>query len=84
MGSVEQPHPNGDAIELWRHPNPESTRMWEFKELVNKKYGLELQSYDDLYAWSIENIAPFWGETWHFMGIKASKSFDKVRESRFC
>jgi hypothetical protein len=67
-----------DVVELWRHADPSSTRMWEFKELVNRKYNLKLRSYDDLYEWSIGNIPEFWEETWFFCGIKASRPFDKV------
>ncbi|KAA8567693.1 hypothetical protein EYC84_008165 [Monilinia fructicola] len=66
------------ATELWRHSNPSSTRMYEFKEIVNKKYGLKLKTYDDLYRWSIENIAEFWEETWWFTGIRVEKGFEKV------
>ncbi|RDW94852.1 putative acetoacetyl-synthase protein [Coleophoma crateriformis] len=69
------------AVELWRHPNPASARMWEFKDVINQKYSLNLDSYDDLYRWSIANISDFWAETWHFTGIVASKPFDRVLES---
>lgn len=65
-------------IELWRHPDSRNTRMWEFKDAINSKYGLDLQTYDDLYRWSIENIPRFWAETWHFTGVEASQPFKKV------
>ena len=75
-------HSNDDAAaELWRHASPDSTRMWEFKELVNKKYNLTLDSYNELYQWSIDNIASFWEETWNFTGIKVSKKYNKVNTS---
>ncbi|KAK2034231.1 acetoacetate-CoA ligase [Colletotrichum zoysiae] len=64
--------------ELWRHPDPTSTPMWQFLLRVNSKYGLELADYPGLYKWSIENVAEFWEEVWHFVGITASKPFDKV------
>ncbi|KAL3423393.1 acetoacetyl-synthase [Phlyctema vagabunda] len=67
-------------VELWRHADPESTRMWEFKEVVNKKYNLNLNTYDQLYSWSVENIAAFWAETWHFTGVTAKEPFQKVIE----
>lgn len=57
--------------------------MYEFKEIVNKKYGLKLKTYDDLYRWSIENIAEFWEETWWFTGIRVEKGFEKVRNGWF-
>ncbi|EFQ25279.1 acetoacetate-CoA ligase [Colletotrichum graminicola] len=64
--------------ELWRHPDPTATPMWAFLLRVNSKYGLKLADYPGLYKWSIENVAEFWEEVWHFVGITASKPFDKV------
>lgn len=73
---------NDDAgAELWRHPSPESTRMWEFMHLIGKKYNLSLDSYDELYQWSIDNIALFWEEAWEFTGIKTSRHYNKVNHS---
>ncbi|EEU39088.1 uncharacterized protein NECHADRAFT_43638 [Fusarium vanettenii 77-13-4] len=66
---------------LWRHPNPESTPMWEFLQHVNKKHRLSLDGYPALYKWSIDEVALFWEEVWHFVGITASKPFDKVLPS---
>ncbi|KAM6515186.1 hypothetical protein FSOLCH5_009423 [Fusarium solani] len=66
---------------LWRHPNPESTPMWEFLQHVNKKHGLSLDGYPALYKWSIDEVALFWEEVWHFVGITASKPFDEVLPS---
>lgn len=54
--------------------------MWRFLEHVNSKYNLDLKDYPQLYKWSVDNVADFWGDVWHFAGIKASKHFDQVRE----
>ncbi|KAK5994540.1 Malonamoyl-CoA synthetase vrtB [Cladobotryum mycophilum] len=69
---------NGQPKELWRHPDPSSTSMWNFLQTVNKKHGLHLKGYPDLYKWSIDDVALFWEEVWHFVGVVASKSFDQV------
>lgn len=53
--------------------------MWKFLQHINSKYDLNLSGYPELYRWSVDNIAPFWAEVWHFAGIKASKPFDQVR-----
>lgn len=80
-----------EPLELWRHPAPETTQMWFFKERVEQKYGVKLQDYRDLYNWSIENIADFWKETALVTGVHAKKagtqgsvdaSFDQVSQSR--
>jgi acetoacetyl-CoA synthetase len=39
---------------------------------------LALKDYPDLYKWSVDNVPEFWGDVWHFVGIKASKAFDEV------
>ncbi|KAI9681036.1 MAG: hypothetical protein M1822_007110 [Bathelium mastoideum] len=63
---------------LWKHASPESTPMWSFLQTLNAKYGLQLRDYDDLYRWSIENVASFWLEIWHQLGINAPQSYSKV------
>ena len=68
------------ATELWKHERPEGTQMWRFLEHVNSKYNLNLKDYPQLYKWSVDNVADFWGDVWHFAGIKASKPFDQVRD----
>src|SRR5438045_514042 len=66
--------------ELWRHLSPRSTRMFEFLEMINKNYGLNLTEHDyaKLQSWSTEHIASFWKEVWHFTGVKASKQYVQV------
>ena len=70
---------NGFVEELWRHPDPTSTPMWQFLQGVNKKHGLQFQNYRDLYKWSVDDVALFWEEVWHFVGVNASIPFDQVR-----
>jgi acetoacetyl-CoA synthetase len=66
------------ADELWRHPDPASTPMWHFIQKINEKYGLGISDYQGLYKWSVENVNEFWEEVWHFVGVKASRPFQKV------
>jgi len=49
-----------------------------FIEFVNKKHGLKISSYKQLYTWSIQNISDFWADLWEFVEIKASRGYDKV------
>jgi len=65
---------------LWQ-PSEERIKqanMTKFINLVNKKYSFEINSYAQLYNWSIENITDFWAAMWEFGGIKASRGYDKV------
>lgn len=63
---------------LWRHRDPESTSMYRFKTLVEKKYNVKLDGYEALRQWSLNNIAQFWEEVWHFTGINSSTRYIKV------
>lgn len=64
--------------ELWRHPDPKSSQMWEFIQRVNKEHDLNLATYDDLYQWSIKRIPDFWAAVWQYVGIRASQPYEKV------
>ena len=63
---------------LWQHPAPKTTQMWDFLQKIANKYSVQLKDYHDLYRWSIDNTADFWGETWDYTGIKASEPYRQV------
>jgi acetoacetyl-CoA synthetase len=50
----------------------------QFIKFVNEKYSLQIDSYDKLHRWSIENVSDFWAAIWEFVGIKASKKYEMV------
>lgn len=56
----------------------DSANMTRFIGFVNAKYGHRINTYDDLYLWSIDNIPEFWKCLWEFAEIKASCGFDSV------
>ena len=65
---------------LWK-PSEELIRkanITRFIEFVNKKYGLKIDSYAQLYDWSVENIPDFWAVMWEFGEVIASRGYDKV------
>ena len=67
-------------VPIWE-PSEERKRaanMTRFMDFVNKRYGQSLNSYDDLYNWSVDNIPDFWASLWEFTDIKASKPYDAV------
>jgi len=49
-----------------------------FIDHVNKKFSLEIDNYSDLYRWSVENIAAFWGLFWDYAEIQSSRHYDVV------
>lgn len=74
---------DGSVVEdppvLWTHPRPETTAMSVLLREVNAKYHLDLKDYGELLQWSTDNVGPFWETLWTCAGVRASKSFDKVR-----
>jgi acetoacetyl-CoA synthetase len=67
---------------LWI-PSEERKRdanITHFMHEINSRHDLDLQSYPELYQWSIENIPEFWAAMWDFAGIQASQPFDQVIE----
>ena len=65
---------------LWTPTGQRKKRanMTRFINFVNEKYNLKINSYDELYQWSIEKMSDFWAATWEFTQIKASKPYDEV------
>jgi len=65
---------------LWK-PSEKVVReanMTKFIDFVNKKYGLNIDSYFQLNDWAAENIPDFWAAMWEFGGIIASRGYEKV------
>lgn len=56
----------------------------QFRNVVNQKYGLSLQTYHDLHGWSIDPVTAedFWMELFEFLDMRASRlpmrAFEKV------
>lgn len=66
--------------QLWKAPEEliKTTNMYQFMLRVNKESGLKLNSYPELYRWSVEKPADFWGSFWHYLDIKCSKPYTAV------
>ena len=67
---------------LWR-PSPErinQSNMYRFIQFVNTRHKLALADYDQLYHWSVANIADFWSAMWEFADIRCSTPFDWVAD----
>ena len=65
---------------LWQ-PSTErirQTNMTRFIEFVNCRNQLNMETYDDLYHWSINNSPVFWETIWEFGGIISSKTYSQV------
>jgi len=56
----------------------QQANITRFIETINARHNLNLDSYADLYRWSVDKIADFWEEMWDFGGIVASQTHDQV------
>ena len=52
--------------------------MNQFRLFANKKYGMELDNYRDLYNWSVNEITHFWEAVWSFGKPVVSKDYHQV------
>jgi acetoacetyl-CoA synthetase len=65
---------------MWT-PSPEhvqEAQLTQFRHGINARYGVSLNSYEDLYQWSLEYTAEFWSEVWAFGGIMATTPATEV------
>ena len=63
--------PTDNNALLWT-PDPiavKETNMEKLKEKINKKYNTNLQSYDELWRWSVKHISDFWAEVFEYVNI---------------
>jgi len=58
----------------------QQANITRFIREVNARHKLNIDSYSNLYKWSVENIPDFWRTVWDFAEIKASQRFDSVVE----
>ena len=56
----------------------ERSQMFEFKEFINTRHGLNLGSYQNLHEWSVDNIHEFWAFAWEFFDIIHTQPYTQV------
>lgn len=62
-----------DGTPLWSPQDPHQTRTIRFRDTINTRYHASLSSYEDLYKWSVENVAEFWSTVWDETGVAGEK-----------
>ncbi len=51
----------------------QSSQMYKFIKIINKKNNVNIQNFTDLHTWSIEDKAKFWSAIWDFFNVIGSK-----------
>jgi acetoacetyl-CoA synthetase len=74
----------GPPEKLWEPPAElvERARMTEYVRWLAAERGLELDGYDALWRWSVEDLEGFWSSIWDFFGVQADGGCDRVLSSR--
>lgn len=44
--------------------------------------GLEIDNYDDLWRWSVDELESFWDAVWHFYGVESTAPFRQALADR--
>ena len=67
-------------IPLWEpsRERKDYANITRFIQAVNVRHGLSINSYGQLWSWSVENIPEFWGMFWDFAEIKSSQGYTDV------
>ncbi|KAI0866078.1 acetoacetate-CoA ligase [Xylaria cubensis] len=63
---------------LWEHPDPKSTQLWEFMQIINQKYRLNLATFQDIYQFSVEKRSEFYDEVFKFSNLIHVGSYKQV------
>ncbi|KAH6611565.1 acetoacetyl- synthase [Trichoderma cornu-damae] len=63
---------------LWEHPDRKSTVMWRFMQDANRKFGMDLQSFGELYKWSCSRRSDFYQHLWEFRPFIHQGTYTRV------
>ena len=65
---------------LWKPSKDqiENSQMDAFRLQVNSRFNINLNNYNELYDWSINNISDFWKAIWGYMAIEHSNDYSKI------
>lgn len=56
----------------------ETSNMYKFMIDLNSRYNLYMDSYAELYEWSVYNKKEFWAEIWDLADVKYSESYNDI------
>ncbi len=54
------------------------SQMFKFKEYINMNHGLNLETYQDLHDWSVNQIPDFWSDAWNYFDIIHAEPYTQV------
>ena len=65
---------------IWEPPADvlESTVVGRYLTWLQRERGLEFETYDDLWRWSVEDLDGFWSSLWAFFDVQSATPYDAV------
>jgi len=68
---------------LWTPPADvrETTEIGRYLAWLERERGLTFSGYDDLWRWSVDDLAGFWSSIWDFFEIRAHAPYETVLAS---
>lgn len=60
----------------------EATVLGRFLTWLSLERGVRMQTYDELWHWSVTDVEAFWAGVWDFFEVRASRPWDRVLEGR--
>jgi acetoacetyl-CoA synthetase len=76
---------NGGSPEKLWEPSAElveNSRLREFMRWLAAERGLDLDNYDALWHWSVEDLEGFWSAIWDFFGVRADGGYESALGDR--
>jgi len=51
----------------------ENARLTEYRRWLAAERGVELDGYEALWRWSVEDLEAFWRSIWDYFGVRSSQ-----------
>ena len=68
----------GDVLWTPSKARRDRSRVSRYMQWLKEHRGLRLDSYDELWRWSVTDLESFWHSIWDYFGIQASAPFTRV------
>src|SRR5262249_38876346 len=58
------------------------SQLGRFRAWLRDERGLDLDTYEDLFRWSVGDLEGFWSSVWDYFGVHAHVPYERVLGSR--
>lgn len=68
-------------LPTWWEPSREiieSSNLNKFRKILNATYNIELQTYHDIHAFSVDRLEEFWSTFWQWSGLRIHVNYKNV------